>query len=277
MTRNTVTRRFDSFDAFLSQALVVPPKQDSGSSRQNRKDSWAGTKTFAEAVSLATRGWPEGAAQALALRASIDSAVRQIVTARKDTFAWDVVGDAVDVGKYLTGEPECWINKQEDGESQSGKVVKICANLAASGSVSTKSLFARGAVVLATIDILESLGHRVELWIAHGSSGSVGVFQQFTLIKSASQPLDADRVAFCLCHAACLRRLSFSIMEQNGHLPNATYPHRVEFDKDAIVTSEALRGSDFTPSELLSEVSRLCEACGIAIPADEIAELIAAE
>jgi hypothetical protein len=275
MAQKIVTRRYDSFDAFLSQAKVVPRHQDSGSSRTNKDAHWSGTKTFDEAVALAERGWAEGAAEALHLRGSIDAAVRQIVASRQAQFAWDVTGDAVDVGKYLSGEPECFLTQVDDGESASGKVVKIVANLAASGAVSTKSLFARGAVILAAVDILESLGHRVELWIAHGSSNDrVGIFQQFTLVKPASQPLDVDRIAFCLCHASCLRRLSFSIMEQHGHLPNVTYPHRVEFDGDAVVTSEALRGNDFTPAQLLAEVSSLCEKCGITIPADEIAELI---
>jgi len=278
MAGKDITLRFDSFDAFVEQAKVVPKTQDSSSSRVDRKagDKWAGTKTFDEALALATTGWPEGAAEALSLRASIDSAVRQIVASRQDKYTWDVTGDCVDVGKYLSGEPECWVAKDQDGESQSGGVVKICANLAASGAVSPKSLFARGAVILAAIDILESLNYRVELWIAHGSRGR-SVFQQFTLIKAANQPLDCDRVAFCLCHAACLRRLSFSLMEQHGHLPNNTFPHAVTFDSDAIVTSEAYRGHDFTQAELLAEVSTLCEKCGVVIPTNEIAELIGAK
>lgn len=267
--------RFDSFEQFVTQAQVVPAKQDSSSSRTGKNADWAGTKTFGEAVTLATTGWAEGAAQALALRGSIDAAVREIVAARQAQFCWDVTGDCVDVGKFLTGEPECFSAQAPDGESASGKVVKLCANLAASGAVSPKSLFARGAVILAAIDVLESLGHRVELWIAHGSRGSVGILQQFALVKPASQPLDADRVAFCLCHAACLRRLAFSNMEQNGHLPNSTYPSAVTFDADAVVTSEAYRGSDFSPAELLAEVASLCDRCGVSIPAGEIAALVA--
>lgn len=275
---NTVTRRFNSFGEFLTQALVVPPKQDSSSSRSKtvRKD-WAGTDTFEQAVALAGQGWPEGAAEALALRGSIDAAVREIVATRQAKFAWDLTGDCVDVGKFLTGEPECFVTQQNDGESSSGKVVKLVANLAASGSVSTKSLFARGAVILAVVDVLESLGHRVELWIAHGSRcRQHGVFQQFALVKPASQPLDPDRIAYCLCHASCLRRLAFSVMEQHGHLPNVTCPNAVTFDEDAIVTNEAYRGYDFTQKELLAEVASLCEKCGVTIPAAEIAALVGA-
>lgn len=275
-SQKKVTLRYETFEDFLAAAKVVPPAQDSASSRSTTmKADWAGTDTFAQAVETATRGWPEGASKALAMRASIDSAVREIICARKSSFAYDVVGDCVEVGRYLTGEPECFVTQVESGEVASGRVVKLVANLAASGAVSTKSLFARGATILAAIDILEAVGTRVELYISHGSRGShCGVFQQFTLIKKADQPVDADRLAFCLCHAACLRRLSFSLMEQHGHLPNQTYPNGVTFDEDAIVTPEAYRGYDFTPQELLAAVADLCRQCGVEIPVAEVEALV---
>lgn len=278
MSSKNTSMRFESFEAFVAQAKVVPAITDSHCSRSKDVDrKWAGTDTFEQAVELATKGWAEGAERALGMRASIDSAVREIVAARQSQYAWDVTGDVVDVGKYLGGEPECFLTTVDDGESSTGKVVRLVANLAASGAVSTDSLFARGAVILAAVDIMESLGRRVELWIAHGSrgSGSVGVFQQFVQIKPAHQPLDPDRVAYCLCHASCLRRLAFSVMEQNGHLPNVTWPHAVKFDQDAIVTNEAYRGHDFTEEELLEEVASLCGKCGITIPLEEIRALVA--
>jgi hypothetical protein len=276
-TRTTKTVRFDSFDAFLTQACVVPSQQDSSSSRSTTVDkNWAGTKNFEDAKKLAVAGWAEGAAEALSLRASIDAAVREIVCARQAAYTYDLTGDSVDVGRFLSGEPECFVTQTDNGESSNGKVVRLVANLAASGSVSSKSLFARGAVILAAVDIIEACGHRVELHIAHGSSNSHETFQQFALIKSASQPLDVDRLAFCLCHAACLRRLAFSVMEQHGQMPNSSWPAGVNFgEQDAIVTSEAYRGYDFSPKELLTEVAELCEKCGVTIPESEIAELIA--
>ena len=274
-TAKTKTLRFDSFDAFLTQASVVPSRQDIGSSRTSTDANWAGTKTFEEAMTLAIAGWPEGAAEALALRASIDSAVREIVCARQASYAYDLTGESVDVGRFLGGEPECFVTQTNSGESSSGRVVRLVVNLAASGAVSSKSLFARGAVVLAAVDILESLDHRVELHIAHGCRNTSGNFEQFAMIKSAQQPLDVDRLAFCLCHAACLRRLAFSVMEQHGQMPCSSSPAGVNFGEDAIVTDEACRGTDFSPKELLTEVAKLCKRCGVTIPESEIAELIA--
>lgn len=272
-------QKFDSFEKFIEQALVVPSKQDSSSSRQHLSGSepWHGTNTFEEAVEIARRGWPEGAAKALELRAEVESAVRDLINARSTTYSYDVAGEYVDIGRHLSGEPECFGIEVADGSSVSRPVVKIVANLAASGSVSTKSLFVRGAAIVAAIDILEALGRRVEVWVAHGStksrSGSGRVHETHALVKSADQPLDVDRLGFAIAHPACLRRLCFSVMEQRGHLPNSTWPHPVTVEGDAIVTKHSRRGADFSKRELLDLVAELCGQAGVAIPESEIEAL----
>jgi hypothetical protein len=184
----------------------------------------------------------------------------------------------VDVGRFLSGEPECFGTEIADGGSISRPVVKIVANLAASGAVTPQSLFIRGAAIVAAIDILEALGRRVEAWVAHGSARSKGSDSQshetHVLVKRADQPLDVDRLAFAVAHPACLRRLCFSIMEQHGHLPNDTYPHRVTVEGDAIVTEHSLRSSNFSKRELFDLVSRICGQAGVDIPESEIEALV---
>lgn len=268
------TITFASFDEFVAAAKLTA--QDNDSSRGTGRDEFYGTATFEDAVALASQGWPEGAARASAVRASLDAAVRDCVVARQAGFSWDVTGETIDVGKFLAGEPECCLTQSETGESASGRIVRIVANVAASGSVSAESLFARGAVVLAAIDILEGLGHRVELTVARGTTtAKVGgkVLQILVPVKSAGQPLDVDRLAFCLCHPGFLRRLTWSVSEQYGYIPSETWPAPVEVAEGCILTSETLRAADFARQELLAEVAALCEKCGVTIPADEIAAL----
>lgn len=271
--------RFDSFEKFIEQALVVPKKQDSSSSRQKRdgKDPWHGTNTFEQAVEIAKKGWAEGAAEALRIRATVEAAVRDLINARSTTYSYDVAGEFVDVGRFLSGEPECFGIEFNDGGSINRPVVKIVANLAASGSVSPKSLFIRGAAIVAAIDILEALGRRVEAWVAHGSArsrgGDAGAHETHVLVKRADQPLDVDRLAFAVAHPACLRRLCFSVMEQHGHLPNSTWPHRVTVEGGAIVTEHALRTADFSKRELFALVAQICGQAGVDIPEEEIESL----
>ena len=274
-------KTFETFESFIEQSLVVPSKQDSSSSRQDRlgSDPWHGTNTFEQAVALARRGWPEGAAAALELRAEVESAVRDLINARSTSYTFDVAGEFVDVGRFLSGEPECFGSESQDYGNTVRPVVKIVANLAASGSVSTKSLYVRGAAIVAAIDILESLGRRVEVWIAHGSTksrrgGQSNVHETHVLVKKADQPLDVDRLAFAVAHPSTLRRLCFSIMEQHGHLPCSTWPHAVTVAGDAIVTEHSLRGSDFSKRELLDLVARLCGQAGVEIPEAEIEALL---
>ena len=269
---------FQTFEQFIERALIVPKRQDSSSSRQPRpgSDPWHGTNTFEEAVEVARRGWSEGAKEALSLRARVESSVRDLINARSSSYVYDLSGECVDVGRYLSGEPECFITEVSTGESNSRPVVKIVANLAASGSVSTHSLIVRGAAIVAAIDILEALGRRVEAWIAKGSAttrSGGNIHETHVLVKSAGQPLDIDRLAFAVAHPACLRRLCFSVMEQRGHFPDSTYPYGVTVVGDAIVTQRSLRGADFSERELLSLVAEICGQAGVEIPADEIEAL----
>jgi len=268
------TLKFASFDEFVEAAKGTARNNDS--SRGTGREAFYGTASFEDAVTLASRGWPEGASRASEFRASLDSAVRDVTVARQAGFAFDVVGEAIDVGKFLSGEPECCLTRSESGESASGRIVRIVANVAASGSVSADSLFARGAVVLAAIDILEGLGHRVELTVARGTTTNGQTLQIFVPIKSAGQPLDLDRLAFALCHPSFLRRLTWSVSEQHDYIPKYTYPAPVDTEEDCVVTSEIRRRKDFTRAELLAEVADLCEKCGVSIPADEIAALVGA-
>lgn len=275
---NKIIRRFETFNDFLEAALVVPKKQDSSSSRRidDGRNPWSGTKTFEEAVELAKRGWAEGASKALQFRACIADAVREIITSRSTSYAWDVAGQFIDIGRYLEGEPECFGTLDEAGQTAAQPVVKIFVNLAASGSVSVESLFARGAVILAAIDVLEATGKRVEVVAAKGSRGNT-IHETYVTVKRPDQPVDADRLAFVLAHAGCLRRLFFSVMEQKGHLPNSTWPHEIVVEEEgAIVTRHALRGHDFSKYELLQEVAVICGQAGVEIPQEEIERLAAA-
>jgi hypothetical protein len=263
------TLRFKSFDEFVETAKRVPPSaNDERGSRAVRaveKDVFYGD-SFDGAITLASKGWKEGAERALALRASIDGTIRDVVCARQAGYGWEVSGDFVDVGKFLVGEPECFVTTVADGECATGRVVRLVANVAASAAVTQESLFCRGAVVVAAIDILESLGHRVELTVARGTTTKGKTLELFVPVKSASQPLDIDRLAFCLCHPAFLRRLTWSVSEAHGFIPHETKPAPVETDDAEILTiSEARRGTDFTQEQLLDEVKTLCERCGVSI------------
>jgi len=227
-----------------------------------------GTSTFQEAVTLSESGWDEGARRAAEIRATLDGAVAELTSGRAGEYGYDVAaGEWLDIGRHLGGEPECFGVRLDSGGSLSSPIIRLAANISASGSVSHKSLFARGAVILAAVDVLESLGRRVELTLGFGSVGySVEKLEISVLAKSAGQPLEPDRLAFLLCHPAYLRRITFAAMERHGHRPGATRPAPYTPEEGQIVTPEALRGSDYSPEELAEHVREICTLAGVEVP-----------
>lgn len=243
------------------------------SHREGNEDFY-GTTTYGEALELAKRGWPEGVERLQALRAELEQVVDKAITAKAARLNWDVTGDFLDVGRYLGGEPEVFGSYVDDAEAHGQtRVVKLVANVSAIGSVKTESIFSAGAAVFAAVDILESLGHRVELWLGSGSEGNYGAnagkrLQVLTLIKEASQPFDADRVAFWLCSNASLRRLHFSLETDLGFAPDYSRTTPLELEEGAVVTPE-VKWDDDTRAKRIERVIEVCKRCGVAFSQEE--------
>jgi hypothetical protein len=271
----TTVARFDSWEEFVAAAEIRSYGGfDSGHSKGD--SHFYGTESIAEATSLARKGWPEGAARVQAIRAEIASAINAIVNARVQSIGYDVCGDYVDVGRYLSGEPECFGTRTDD-PCAAKPVVKVSVNTAVSCGVSQEAIFARGAAILAAIDVIESAGKRVELWAVNGALAGCNkkTHETYVLVKPADQHLDCDRLAFALCHASTHRRLCFSVFEKYGITAGNSYPHGVT-ERDGIYTPEARRSGTFTKRELLVEVKRICESAGVEIADEEVDALASA-
>jgi hypothetical protein len=268
------TSRFDSWDSFVADASVISYRGSWGGHSSGNKDFY-GTSTFAEATKLAREGWHEGVERVGEIRATISSAIQSLISRRADSIGYDVFGEYVDVGLFLTGEPECFgVRVSEDSISKS--VVRINVNIGVSGSVSHRAIFARGAAVIAAVDVIESTGRRVEVYGVDGSlkHGGNRLHEIQVLLKSASQPLDIDRLVFALCHPSTLRRFCFSVAEKFDVLASESRPHEVAVE-DGISTRPGLRSHDFTTRELLEEIKWICGQAGIEIPQEEIDSLVA--
>lgn len=266
--------QFDAWESFIAAAEVVSYSGWDGGHYRGNKEFY-GTATFAEAASLARNGWAEGAARVQEIKATVASAITALVAARTQSIGYDVAGDYVDIGRYLSGEPECFGTQVED-PSLSKQVVRINVNTAVSCGVSQHAIFARGAAILAAIDVIESTGRRVEVWAVNGArahQGKLHVHETYVLVKAADQHLDIDRLAFALCHAATHRRLCFSVFEAVGLTGGGTAPHEVSLT-EGINTRPARRCGDFSKAELLAEVKWICDAAGVEIAQEEIDSLV---
>lgn len=240
------------------------------------------TETFDEAVELAKSGWAEGAAKVEKHREQCEAFLRAAKAAKAREFAWDVEGHFVDIGRFLTGEPECCGNEIENGDTVSSRVVCIRLNQAVSGSVEADQICARGVTVLCAVDLLESCGIRCEVRLAAaGSSGdSRGggstkglTVESHILLKRPSDPVDIDRLAFWIAHPASFRRFGFRAHEQNGLSPCGTHPVPVQgygedptiVEVDSICTATGLSQED-----LRADILAIAKACGLTFDEAEI-------
>lgn len=207
---NNVVITKATFEEYLDLALHGKPHRlatgkGGRSSRDYGNGDWSGTDSWSEAVKLAEEGYPKGRERIGSILTDIESKTQDIETPMP---VWDVAGDFVDVGAYVTGEPECMV--RWDMEPLAKPVVKVWADIGGSAGVSREALEWRGACVLALIDKLESSGVRVELDMGRGMDGS---WVEIITVKRAQEPLSLDTLSFHLGCAAGFRRLLFSFEE----------------------------------------------------------------
>ena len=213
---------FSSWTAFVDAAEhgeTTMSTQDRHS-RHLKGRSWAGTKTFEEALELAHYGWPKGAAR---LKDEMDILVSQLPTRRvvRELHMAPVGPGTLDMNRYIMGHPEpwhTWRDSEFDDYAPNGEIIPITYCSSASAGVSAEELHHKGATIAALVDVLEKAGRRVELTCVGGAKEGYGNSRKVIFrasVKNANDPLDIDRVAFSLAHPATFRRLFFSMMEQS--------------------------------------------------------------
>jgi hypothetical protein len=266
---------FATFGEFLSYAENQVPSGERSNYRDTDCRSWAvgntgfhHTKTFAEAESLARRGWHEGASQVAAFRDRLGASLdRAVATVRATEVQYDVTGLWADVGRVATGEPEC-CGYEAAGTRNATRVIPLRINVSSSHACTSDEFLARGAVTVAVIDTLESLGDRVALSFgASAKCGRTGVVYEFVApAKEPDQPLDLDRLAFFLAHPAALRRYGFSVYEKLGRLGSGLpqpFAGDAPGDEQPLDVPHIRRGGLLTPAEFQSTVAGLCRAVGV--------------
>ena len=212
---NDVKREFASFGAFVEQVKKPGHERNGTSSVNSFGLEWSGGHTFDECIELAKTGWPDGLARMQKLTKLIEVPKGARNFEPQPVLA--LAGDEVDVGLYLTGEPECMTDWHMEETPTFGKVVKVIVSQAAMGSVSPDTMFRRGAAAVLLVDALESCGIRCEVWVLPKCNAtSKGKFRFYgkVLVKKAEDPVELDRLAFMLAHPGVLRRLGFRLMEQ---------------------------------------------------------------
>jgi len=277
-------RYFDSWGEFL--ALAEDGKSEmSIFSRQSRTydaADWYGTSTFEEALDLARFGWPEGLERVSAIVERIKE-VHSLSGSRVKSVEtiYDLAGGFVDVGRFLSGEVECMGNFEEVIKEGYGKILTIALNISSSAGVSAEMLSIRGAATLALVDILEYCGRSCEVILTEATlNGYGGQLEYHVPIKLAGEMLDLDRLSFSMTHPSVLRRLMFSVSEQEDSTIRKLFniskyggygtPTASVFKGDVYVDCQFL-GRDFSNNSMATKwVMKELKAQGVIVDEEDL-------
>ena len=174
---------------------------------------WAGTKDYETWMHLLFNGWQNGAKSASKLADELAPFIYG--TKQIDEQIYGYEGDAVDIDRYLEGDPECMLGYEESRATGAAKFVKVAVDMGATSEIKAEALLWRGIIAAALVDLLENNGYRCEvIGYCHTSWGvdweSLIVFP----VKKEDQPVDLERLASLVGHAASFRRGIFSAMEK---------------------------------------------------------------
>lgn len=284
----TIVKRFDSVTDLIAEATDSSRPIRPGlkvTSQDTHRPEFFWTKTFEEAVELARGGWAEGTAKIVEHREQCAAFLAAAKTAKAREFGWDVTGQFIDVGRLLSGEPECCGSEFDGGTQLASRVVSIRLNQSVSAAISADTICARGVTVLVAVDLLESCGVRCEVTVSKGSKsnggeGSVKNLQVDThvVVKQAGDAVDLDKLAFWVAHPASFRRFGFRLNEQNGLSPCGSCPAQLSdygADPNVIEIDHILSGASLSPKQLQDNVLAIARACGLEFDADELAAIAA--
>jgi hypothetical protein len=186
---------------------------------------------------------------------------------------FDVSGGAVDIDRFLMGEPENMIEQELMPTAKHGKVVRLIVASTVNCMITQETINARGAAIIGLIQALAMAQHTLEIWRHDGTSVGANTWQCVTLLKRPEDVLDIDSLMFGLAHPGMLRRIIFSAMEQETTTirrrqsfhgsygaPISRIPEWITAEEgrpfDVVIDSKAIDNLDRSPIEWLSGVLR---------------------
>ena len=139
--------------------------------------SWYGTENIKEWFQVSKQG---DIAVMKEITEAKKKALKKLETKQSNTSSYDVEGLFFDIGKVMSGHPECWI-KPDENEQLADITIKI--NTATGGGTSAHKIAINVGKVLGMVTKLEQLGHRVKVenWIYNLRSTSARKKQLNTL------------------------------------------------------------------------------------------------
>ena len=161
------------------------------------------------ALRLLAHGWPDGTREIRRLEGLTHTHRQE----RHDVLTVGPAGFRPLVPLYCAGAPEHML--AVDAEWIPARTVSILAQCQLTYYTPESYCYHVGVGILCLVDTLESAGIRVELDVLDARDSHDGdQYRVYWRLKHADQPLEIDRLALVLAHAAFLRRLCFRETER---------------------------------------------------------------
>jgi hypothetical protein len=243
-TVNGVQRDIEVYES-LGEAVRHAQNNPAPRSSNSSDKEFSLTASLQDACELATKGWSDVRPQVDKLFGELEASIAMVLD-ESYSIRFDYSGDSVDMGRYMSGDPECMMDYVTEPQARMGRVIKVMVNVANSARITPKQIMDRGVVVVALLDVLNKLGVGVELWtemaIADKYVDDGKRFSQLVKIHDSSEMLDVDSTMFAIAHPSMLRRIGFGSIEQGirKDLSNGCYGYPSKMICNDIVNADIM-------------------------------------
>lgn len=240
---------FDSIGEFLAHVDNAKSEKLESHKRKYKHSEFNEFEDWSECVHHLQHGWQKGVDAVNAKTSRLEQEVGGSVL--REAFNPAITGLFFDVGLVMTGEPECWLETNQ--EDTGNRVVTLAINCSVSASISSKTIIERGAALCALIKLLETNGKSVRVVLGMGvnigfsNPKTTDKIQTEIVLKQEGQPFDLDSMAFWLVCPDAFRRLLFRFLEEhpqfhrirgNYGFPDTSYTPEGQIKMPAILSGE---------------------------------------
>lgn len=198
----------------------------------NYRDTYFCKFSWETAIELFRNGWKDGVNEIQNIQDKIESKLESSEQKSKFDVDYDVAGDFIDMGRVMTGEPECF----GFVAPQQKETIKIQVNITYNANIEQDTVYRRGAAITTVIEKLRERYHVVIEFIERANYSGNYETEFFTTILRVDTTNDfsRDTVAFCTANSAYLRRIGFAINEVAlGYKSCGGYGHTEDIKPDA--------------------------------------------
>lgn len=226
------TQKFYEWEQFLDW-VDWSGKEYRRASQRTSRGTYNGTLTwsFQEAMNLARYGWVEGLEKIKKLD-KLDLPINETFQQNYDIQTeYDIAGGAVNIGRYLSGVPDCMRCMHISNEhTLPARVQKIFINGIYHKDISTNKVLQHGYKIYQIIEALEMANIQTDITLAFGvnkhimySNYDYDFYETYIKIKKPEDVMYPEKMLFCVAHPSMLRRLVFSEWERNPYFVRSLY------------------------------------------------------